>query len=228
MANRTGQSHDHELNAHLELEPLPGPTEASEDEPSSIEADSQELLDMELILPGPAEPFPDAGQPGGPMVRNVFETNTATSQRSSPMKVSEIMTPAVECVHPNDSIAAAAQKMKELDVGALPICGDDDRLRGMITDRDITVRATAGCCDPLNTRIRDVMTPSIIYVFDDQDIIEAAQLMKENQVRRLPVLNRDKRLVGIVSLGDLAVDTGDEELAGATLEAVSEPAEMGR
>src|SRR6266851_4948224 len=155
MADRTSQSHDHEQNAgtHLEVEPLPGPTEASEDEASSIEADSPELLDMELVLPGPAEPFPDAGQSGDCIVRNVFEANTATSQRRSPMKVNEIMTPAVECVHPNDSIAAAAQKMKELDVGALPICGDDDRLLGMITDRDITVRATAGCCAPLDTRI---------------------------------------------------------------------------
>ena len=68
------------------------------------------------------------------------------------------------------------------------------------------------------------MTPNIIYCFEDQDVTEAARLMKENQIRRLVVLSRDKRLVGIVSLGDLAVDTGDDELAGATLEAVSEPA----
>jgi CBS domain-containing protein len=233
MADRKRQSTDHVPDAgagtHLELEPLPGPTEASEADTSPFEPDSQELLvDLELVPPEPADPFPDAGQSRGPGVRNVFATNKAINQRRSPMQVNEVMTPAVECVRPNDSIAAAAQKMKELDVGALPICGDDDRLVGMITDRDITVRATAGCCDPLGTCIRDVMTPGIIYVFEDQDVAEAAQLMKENQVRRLPVLNRDKRLVGIVSLGDLAVDTGDEELAGATLEAVSEPAEMRR
>jgi len=141
------------------------------------------------------------------------------------MQVNEVMTQGVTCVRPNDNIATAAQKMKDLDVGALPVCGDNDRLVGMITDRDITVRATAGCCDPGGTSVNDAMTPNIIYVFDDQDVNEAAQLMKENQVRRLVVLNRDKRLVGIVSLGDLAVDTRDEELAGATLEAVSEPAE---
>jgi len=144
------------------------------------------------------------------------------------MRVNEVMTHGVECVRPEDSIAAAAQKMKDLDVGALPVCGDNDRLAGMVTDRDITVRATAGCCDPGGTFVRDVMTPNVIYCFEDQDVTEAARLMKENQVRRLVVLNRDKRLVGIVSLGDLAVDTGDEELAGATVSAVSEPAEPRR
>jgi CBS domain-containing protein len=144
------------------------------------------------------------------------------------MQVNEVMTHGVECVRPEDSVAAAAQKMKDLDVGALPVCGDNDRLAGMITDRDITVRATAGCCDPGGTFVRDVMTPNVIYCFEDQDVTEAARLMKENQVRRLVVLNRDKRLVGIVSLGDLAVDTGDEELAGATVSAVSEPAEPRR
>ena len=144
------------------------------------------------------------------------------------MQVKEVMTHGVECIRPDDSIAAAAQKMKDLDVGALPICGENDRLVGMITDRDITVRATAGCCDADGTCVGDIMTPNIIYVFDDQDVTEAARLMKENQIRRLAVLNREKRLVGIVSLGDLAVDTRDEELAGATLEAVSEPVQPRR
>src|SRR5207237_834963 len=139
-----------------------------------------------------------------------------------------LMTQGVQCVRPGDSIAAAAQKMHDLDVGALPVCGDDDRLKGMLTDRDITVRATAGCCDPGGTRVQDVMTPNLIYVFEDQEVAEAAQLMKENQVRRLVVLNRDKRLVGIVSLGDLAVRTGDEGLSGEALEQVSEPAQPRR
>ena len=144
------------------------------------------------------------------------------------MQVKDVMTRGVECVRPDDNIAAAAQKMKDLDVGALPVCGEGDRLKGMITDRDITVRATAGCCDPGGTRVSDAMTPNVIYVFEDQDVTEAARLMKENQVRRLVVLNRDKRLVGIVSLGDLAVETGNEKLAGNTLEAVSEPAQPKR
>ena len=108
-------------------------------------------------------------------------------------------------------------------MGPLPVCGDNDRLVGMITDRDITVRAVAEACDPRTTTVQDVMTPDVVYCFDDQDVQEAARLMKEHQVRRLVVLNRDKRLVGIVSLGDLAVETGDERLAGKTVEQVSLP-----
>src|SRR5438093_13606761 len=97
------------------------------------------------------------------------------------MQVREAMTQGVECVRPNDSIAAAAQRMKDLDVGALPVCGDNDRLVGMVTDRDITVRATAGCRDPGGTCVKDVMTPDILYAFEDQDVTEAARLMTENQ-----------------------------------------------
>jgi CBS domain-containing protein len=139
------------------------------------------------------------------------------------MKVKDVMTKGAECVRPANSLVEAAQKMKNLDVGPLPVCGDNDRLVGMITDRDITVRAVAEACDPRTTTVKDVMTPDVVYCFEDQDVEEAARLMKEHQIRRLVVLNRDKRLVGIVSLGDLAVETGDEKLAGETLEQVSEP-----
>ena len=114
--------------------------------------------------------------------------------------------------------------MRDLDVGPLPVCGDDDRLAGMVTDRDIAVRAVAEGWDPTAKRVRDVMSEEVVYCFEDQAVEDAARLMRENQIRRLVVLNRDKRLVGIVSLGDLAVETGDEELAGRTLEEVSEPA----
>lgn len=144
------------------------------------------------------------------------------------MLVKEIMTSQVECTRPDASLQEAAERMRDLDVGPLPVCGDNDRLVGIVTDRDITIRAVAQGQDPCTTRVRDVMTPQIIYCFEDQDVEEAAKLMKENQIRRLAVLNSDKRLVGILSLGDLAVDTQDEEMAGATLEAVSEPAEPRR
>jgi CBS domain-containing protein len=137
------------------------------------------------------------------------------------------MTAGVECVRPDATLREAASRMKDLDVGSLPVC-DDDRLIGMITDRDVTVRATAQGSDPGTARVRDVMTPGVHWCFEDDDVAEAAQMMKDKQIRRLPVMSRDKRLVGIVSLGDLAVDTGDEELAGSTLEAVSEPAAPGR
>jgi CBS domain-containing protein len=144
------------------------------------------------------------------------------------MQVNEVMTRGVECISPDATLRDAAARMKDLNVGSLPVCGDNDRLIGMITDRDVTVRATAAGANPGTTRVRDAMTPDIVYCFDDQDVAEAARLMKENQIRRLVVLNRDKRLIGIVSLGDLAVETGDEMLAGNTLEAVSEPAQPAR
>jgi len=137
------------------------------------------------------------------------------------MRVSEVMTRNVECTRPDATLQDAAAKMKSLDVGPLPVC-DNDRLVGMVTDRDITVRATAEGDAPTDVRVRDVMTPEVIYCFEDALVSDAARLMQEKQVRRLVVLNRDKRLVGIVSLGDLAVETGDEQLAGETLEAVSE------
>ncbi len=139
------------------------------------------------------------------------------------MLVTNVMTRGAECVRPTDSLQVAAQKMRNLDVGPLPVCGDNDRLVGMITDRDITVRAVAEARDPRTTTAEEIMTPDVVFCYDDQDVQEAARLMKENQVRRLVVLNRDKRLVGILSLGDVAVETGDEKLAGQTLEEVSLP-----
>jgi CBS domain-containing protein len=140
------------------------------------------------------------------------------------MLVKDVMTSPVECAFPDTTLREAAQKMKKLDVGTLPICGQDDRLAGIITDRDITIRAVADGLDPSTAKVGENMSPGIIYCFEDQDVSDAAHMMEQNQVRRLVVLNRDKRMVGIVSLGDLAVDCGDEEMAGHTLEAISEPA----
>jgi CBS domain-containing protein len=140
------------------------------------------------------------------------------------MLVRELMTQDVECARPNDTLQEAAEKMRDFDIGLLPVCGDNDRLVGMLTDRDITVRAAAEGLDPWTCRTRDVMTPNVIYCMEDQDVAEAAQLMKDNQIRRLVVLDRNKLLVGIVSLGDLAVESGNEQLVGNALEAVSEPA----
>jgi CBS domain-containing protein len=139
------------------------------------------------------------------------------------MLVANVMTRGAECVRPSNSLQEAAEKMRNLDVGTLPVCGERDRLVGMITDRDITVRAVAQGSDARTTTVHYVMTPDVVYCFEDQDVQQAARLMQENQVRRLVVLSRDKRLVGIVSLGDLAVETGDEKLAGKTLEEVSLP-----
>ena len=138
------------------------------------------------------------------------------------MIVRDVMTKGAECISPTTSLQEAARKMRDLDVGPLPVC-ENDRLVGMVTDRDITVRAVAEGCDPRTTTVKEVMTPDVVYCFEDQDVQQAANLMKQKQVRRLMVLNRDKRLVGIISLGDLAVETGDEHLTGRTLEEVSLP-----
>lgn len=139
------------------------------------------------------------------------------------MNVTDICTHDPQCISPEAGLVEAAQKMKSLDVGMLPVC-ENDRLVGCVTDRDITVRAIAQGLDPRATRVRAIMSPGIVYCFEDQDAKEAAQLMEEKQIRRLPVLNRDKRLVGILSLGDLAVRTHKQKLAGEVLERVSEPA----
>jgi CBS domain-containing protein len=117
--------------------------------------------------------------------------------------------------------------MSRLEVGPLPVC-DGAQLVGMLTDRDITIRATATGRDPNTTRVHEVMTPEVVYCFEDQDVEIAAQMMEMRQIRRVPVLNRGKRLVGIVSLGDLAVETGNRDLGGETLEHISEPSEPHR
>jgi len=139
------------------------------------------------------------------------------------MQIKDVMTSNVEVIHPDAMLQDAAKKMRDLDVGSLPVC-DGQRLVGTLTDRDIVVRAIAEGRDPTATPVRMAMTSEVIYCFEDQAVEEAAKLMKEEQIRRLPILNRDKRLVGIVSLGDLAVDTGDKRMVGETLTKVSEPA----
>jgi len=139
------------------------------------------------------------------------------------MRVNKVMTRGVQCARPNETLQKAAQKMRELYVGPLPVCGDNDRLVGMLTDRDITVRAVAEGWDPKSKKVSDAMTPDVVYCFEDQDVTEVAEVMKTKQLRRLVVLNQDKRLVGIVSLGDLATDVKDEDVAAKALEGVSTP-----
>ena len=136
------------------------------------------------------------------------------------MRISEIMTRDPKLIDPTSSIRDAARRMKDEDIGALPI-GENDRLIGMVTDRDIAIRAVAEDRDPSSTTVREVMSEKIYYCFEDDDIKDAARCMAQNQVRRLPILNRDKRLTGIVSLADIA-QTG-EECEKTALEGVSEP-----
>ena len=138
------------------------------------------------------------------------------------MKVFEVMTSRVVTVTPDAPLALAARLMKEADVGPLPVC-EGRQVIGMLTDRDITVRATADGRDPNTTRVDEVMTPEAVCCLEHDDVRRAAQLMQAAQLRRLLVVDADGRLAGIVSLGDLALQAGDEELAGETLERVSEP-----
>jgi CBS domain-containing protein len=137
------------------------------------------------------------------------------------MKVREAMTRDVRLVKPDQPISEAARLMGELDIGALPV-EENDRLVGMITDRDIAVRAVAIGRGP-DTAVREVMTREIKYCFEDQTIDEVTQNMGELRIRRLPVLTRDKRLIGILSLGDLAIDEGARDEAGEALGGISRP-----
>ena len=143
------------------------------------------------------------------------------------MQLKEIMTREVEAVRPDETVKEAAQLMKTLEVGMLPV-STGDRLVGMLTDRDITVRVVAEGYDPATTQVCSVMTPESVSCFEDQDVTEAARAMEERQIRRLPVLNRKKQLVGIIALDDLATRTGYPELAGEVLEHVAEPAQFRR
>jgi CBS domain-containing protein len=138
------------------------------------------------------------------------------------MKISEIMTPDPKCVSPDASLAEAARVLRDLDVGSVLIC-DHDRLAGIITDRDICIRAVADGRDPNRTTVRETMSQGVSFVFEDQDVEDAVHRFEQDQIRRLPVLNRDKRLVGIISLGDLAVDA-DSHWGGEALKEISEPA----
>jgi len=137
------------------------------------------------------------------------------------MKVSECMTRNVRLADPGETIRKAAQMMIQLDAGALPV-SENDRLVGMITDRDICVRAVAAGKSP-DTPIREVMSSDVCYCFDDQEVDDVATNMADIQVRRLPVVDRNKRLVGILSLGDIAQANNQDKPAVEALCGISEP-----
>jgi CBS domain-containing protein len=143
------------------------------------------------------------------------------------MKLHEVMTKDVEIIHPDDTLQTAAQKMRDRNIGFLPVC-DGDRLIGVLSDRDMIVRALADGMDSSVIVGRDLITSPAIYCFDDQSLDEAAKLMHDNQIRRLVILNRDdKRMVGVISLGDLAINV-DDKLSGDVLQSISEPESINR
>jgi CBS domain-containing protein len=131
-----------------------------------------------------------------------------------------MMTRDVQVVSPEDSLQTAAQMMAVYDFGMVPV-GENDRLVGMLTDRDITTRAVARGLQPAQCKVADVMSPEVNYVFDYETADAAASRMSDLQIRRLPVLNRDKRLVGIVSLGDMAIR--EPQPAADALTSISQP-----
>ena len=136
------------------------------------------------------------------------------------MNVREVMTPCVVIASPDDTLQRAAEMMIDIDAGVLPV-GENDRLVGILTDRDITIRAVATDKVPSECRVREVMSPEVKYIYDDESTEDAARSMADLQMRRLPVLNRDKRLVGILSLGDLALKK--KSSAADALTGVSRP-----
>lgn len=136
------------------------------------------------------------------------------------MKIRDVMTPDVRTIAPSSTIREAAQTMAETDVGLLPVA-DNDRLVGILTDRDIAVRAVAAGLAP-DTPVSEAMSPEIKYCFEDDDLDDVCANLADQQLRRLPVVDRDKNLVGIVSLADLA-NRGDSEAAGEALEGITRP-----
>lgn len=138
------------------------------------------------------------------------------------MKVNEIMTKEVEVVHPNDSLKDAAQKMRIRDVGFLPVC-EGDQILGIVTDRDIVLRSTAEGTNPNTSIGRGLITSPVVSCYEDDDVEDAAKLMEQHQIRRVAVLSRkDERLVGVVSLGDIA-NNGTKQTSAEVLQSVSEP-----
>jgi CBS domain-containing protein/uncharacterized protein (DUF2267 family) len=147
----------------------------------------------------------------------------AATRRMKHLPISRVMTRDVEVLSPEDTLREAAELMRTLNVGPIPVC-DGPKLVGIITDRDIVVRAVAQGLDPNETRVSQAMTDQVECVFADEDLEVAMWKMREEQIRRILVVDHDNKLVGIVSLGDIATARGEQE-AGQMLEAISEPSQ---
>jgi CBS domain-containing protein len=139
------------------------------------------------------------------------------------MQIHEIMTQTVESAHPSLPILKAAEKMRDLDIGFLPIC-ENDKLVGTVTDRDITIKSVAQGRDPRVAPVSEIMRPEVFFCCEDDDVYDVAQQMQEKEVRRMVILSRDRRLVGVVSLGDIAAMLMEKEVAGETLSQIAEAA----
>lgn len=138
------------------------------------------------------------------------------------MRLGNLMTGSIQAVAPGASLAEAAKKMASQDIGSLPVCSDKRKLLGIITDRDITVRAVARGLDPNQTKVQDVMTKDVLSCHADSAIEEACELMERQQVRRVVVTDSEDTPIGILSLGDIALSLR-ENRAGEVLRKVTEP-----
>ena len=136
-------------------------------------------------------------------------------------KLKDLMSPDVKVISPDMTIGDAARKMRDGDFGMMPV-GEDDRLIGTISDRDIVIRAVAEGKDA-GTPVRDVMSEGVAWAYEDDSVEDAAKIMSERQVRRLPVVDHNKRLVGIVALGDFAVESSEIRPAAQALFEISKP-----
>jgi len=136
-------------------------------------------------------------------------------------QLKDVMTRDVKVISPDSTIREAAKAMLEGDFGMMPV-GENDRLIGAISDRDIAVRGVAAGKDS-GAKVREVMSEGIAWAYDDDSVEDAAKIMSERQIRRLPVINHDKRLVGIVAMGDFAVDSSEIEPAADALSEISQP-----
>ncbi len=135
-------------------------------------------------------------------------------------QVSQVMTRGVRTLAPTETVMKAAQAMQELDAGVIPVC-DGRKLVGMVTDRDIVLRGVAQGCVVDKAQLREVMSTDTQWCFEDQSLEEVSERMRDAQIRRVPVVDRDKQLVGMLSLGDIATRTHTEEETGETLEEIS-------
>ena len=137
------------------------------------------------------------------------------------MYVKEVMSSSPIYISPTTTLKDAAIKMRDYDFGFIPV-GENDRLIGIVTDRDITIRSVADGLDPNTTCVKDTLSDKVLYCWEDDDIEKAAESMEKQQVHRLIVLDNNKRMIGVISLGDLARKTHDEELCGEVVEGISE------
>jgi CBS domain-containing protein len=136
-------------------------------------------------------------------------------------KLKDLMSRDVQIISPDGTIKEAAQQMRKGNFGMMPV-GENDRMIGTISDRDIVIRAVAEGKDP-STKVREIMSEGIVWAYEEDSVDDAVKLMSDHQIRRLPIVNADKRLVGIVALGDFAVESSAIEAAGEALSEISKP-----